>query len=314
MKLNKAIKRFLKAVEARGRKPRTVGSYEQHFGHLQRFAKKNGLKKLEAIKPEHMDDWVVSMRRQETRWANHPIRPEEEGGLSEATLAGRIQTAKTFFDWCVERGYLKRSPAKHLIKPDVDPSAEDKLIDPEDLKKIETEALKRARAGQSRDLAIVRFIAETGCREGEAASLRISTLKLEDCDAGVEGKTKEREVDYTELTGEALEEWIEARPDTDHDYVFINHQRKTPLTTNGIYQVFRRLARAAGVKGRHNPHAVRHLVGQRWTDKANLELARQKLGHKHITTTSQFYAHQDRSRLKQSTRELSLLKRSNDED
>jgi site-specific recombinase XerD len=312
MLLNEAIDKFLKAVEARTCRDRTVGSYRQRFKCLQSFAEAKGLSNLKDVTPEHLDDWVVSLRRQETRWADHPTRMEEDGSLSDATLAGRIGTAKTFFKWCVERDHLKRSPAKHLVIPELDSSAEGKLIDHDDLLKMEAEAKRWAQAGQPRDLALVRFITETGCRVGEAESLRLSDLKLESCEAKVRGKTKNRRVDFTELTAEALRDWIAVRPNAGHDFVFVS-RLKTPLTRSGMYQIFRRLAETAGIEGRYNPHAIRHLVGQSWTDEANLELARQKLGHKHVSTTSKFYAHQDRSRVKKTTHRLSLLKCKNDD-
>jgi len=306
MLLNKAIRLFLDAVEARSGRPRTVGSYEQHLGSLQRFAEARELVDVEAVDPETLDAWVVSLRRQKTRWADHPSRPEEQGGLSDATLAGRIQTIKSFFKWCVERHYLDRSPAEHLVKPEVDLSADNKLINLVDLRKLEVAAEKLAQAGEPRDLAIVRFIAETGCRREEAASLRLSTLDLESFEAKVEGKTKKRMVEFTERTAVALKDWLQIRPDCGHDFVFVGRD-KEQLQGEGIYQVFRRLAEASEVEGRFNPQAIRHRVGQLWTDEANLELARQKLGHKDIQTTARFYAHQDRSRVKQATERLSLL-------
>ena len=187
----------------------------------------------------------------------------------------------------------------------------------EDLQCILEEAERRAADGQPRDLALVAFVADTGCRRGEAASLRIVNLDLENGEALVDGKTDERLVDFGDRTAKALRAWLDVRPEVDHDYVFVSFSNgpsnDDPLGVGGIYQVFKRLARAAGVTGRFNPHAVRHLVGQQFTDKSNLELARQKLGHRDIATTADFYANQDRERVKRASQRLSLVNHLDDD-
>ncbi len=189
-------------------------------------------------------------------------------------------------------------------------------MDPADLLLIVAEAEQRAKAGRPRDLALVLFAADTGCRRGEIKSLRISNLNLDNLEALVRGKNMgeedEREVEFGEVSAQALRDWLTVRPKVDHDYVFVSlsttpKQYGGPLGVNGIYAVFKRLAKASGVKGLYNPHSIRHLVGQHFTDNTNLELARQKLGHSDISVTADFYAHQDRGRVKRATRRHSLL-------
>jgi len=307
MLLKDAVEAFLLALEARGCRPRTVGSYRQRLAGLMRLLGSRGLTE---VTPGDLDAWVVSLRRQSERWGNHPQRPAAAGGLSEATIAGRIQAAKAFFRWCEERGLVDRSPARHLRKPRLDQAVPgEKVMDRGDLLRMVEAAGERAAEGgwlAVRDLALLLFLADTGCRVGEAASLRLGWLRLEACEADVEGKTGRRVVDYTERTAAALRAYLAVRPSVGNDRVFVGRSGD-PLTPRGIYQVFKRLAKAAGVKGRFNPHSLRHLVGQTFTDRANLELARQKLGHKDVTTTARFYANQDRARLRAATRRLSLL-------
>lgn len=122
----------------------------------------------------------------------------------------------------------------------------------------------------------------------------------------MDGKRGKRVVDFTEATAAAMRDWLSARPRVDDDHVFLSRTGK-PLTSSGLYQIFKRLAESAGVTGRYNPQSVRHLVGQLFVDQANLELARAKLDHSTVVTTSRFYAHQDRERVKAATRRLSIL-------
>lgn len=174
-------------------------------------------------------------------------------------------------------------------------------MDKEDLQKL------LQAADNLRDVAIIRFIASTGCRSGETATLKIDSLDLARREARVVGKTGSRTVDFNIETQTALQRWLQEHPNDQSGYVFVGLRSPyIPITPGTIYQMFRRLAKAAGISGRFNPHAVRHLVGQTWTDETNLELTRQKLGHRDISTTM-VYANQDRARLKSATDRIDLL-------
>lgn len=170
MLLNKAIENFLLSLEANGHASRTIDTYRWRLADLQQFIEAQGLATdVEGLKPEDLDAWAVSLRRQDRRWADHPVRPQQKGGLSASSIAGRIQAVKTFMTWCVQRDYIRLSPAEHLDKPRVDLSASDRVMALEDLLAILDVAENLASSGRRlflRDLAIVAFMYETGCRPG----------------------------------------------------------------------------------------------------------------------------------------------------
>lgn len=306
MLLTDALSGFLLALEARGCRPATVKSYRLRLAGLVSFLSARGVGNVGEAGPGDLDAWVVSLRRQTVRWLGHPARPEQMGGLSLATIRGRAQSAQAFFRWCAERRLVEGSPAAHLRLPKVNSRCGDKVMKAVDLARLVAVAEERAEAGKPRDLALLLFLVETGCRAGEAASLRLGWLDLEAGDGIVEGKSGQRAIDFTGVTAEALRAWLAVRPAVDHDFVWVG-QRGGPLSARGIYEVLRRLAREGGVEGRFNPHSIRHLVGQSWSDQVNLELVRQKLGHQSVLTTAMFYANQDRERVKAATRKLSLV-------
>lgn len=307
MTLNDALRAFLLSLEAQGRSAETIETYRVR---LASFVELYGAGEVGSVGPAEVDTWVVAQRRQKLRYENHPTRPTVNSGISLATLAGRIQSIKTFWRWCAERGHVAKSPACHLKQEHYDPSAESRAMTKEDLAAMLRVARER---GSPRDYAILCFVAETAARLGEVASLRLGTLRLEKLEATIVGKTGKGVVDFNKRTADALRAWLAVRPRSDSDKVFVGEGRYAgqPLNREGIHQVLKRLARDADVHGRFSVHSIRHLVGQNFTDHGNLELARQKLRHANITTTARHYANQDRARLKQATEKLSLLR---DED
>ena len=304
MKLVEAMELYTSWLVGAGRSPRTVASYQQRFRRLLLYHEICREMDLESITPEMLDRWAASLAGDQSLFETNEFRPTCTGRLSPASRHGYIQAAKTFFNWCARRGYVTVNPAAYLEKPQLQHGAEEKLMSREDLY-----LMLKAAESHLRDLALLMFAVDTGARRGEIASLTTPGLMLDRRDAWVVGKTGRRLVDFTSKTAEVMTLWLAERPLVSHDYVFVSLSSNTygqPLTVWGVYGVFKRLGRRAGVKGRFNPHALRHLVGQSWVDHVNLELTRQKLGHKSVSTTAMIYAHQDRSRLKAATTFVSL--------
>jgi len=168
--------------------------------------------------------------------------------------------------------------------PDPDPKA----ITTEDL----TAILEAARSSR-RDYAIVLFLADTGCRLAGITGLRIQDLDLERSEAtvwekGAGGNGKSRIVYFGERTAEALRRYLEIRPKTDSDRVWIG--TRGPLGKWGIYHVLRRLAEKARIEGRWNPHAFRHGWAKAALEAgADLGTVSQVLGHSDIVVTHRHY-------------------------
>lgn len=277
--MKQILEGFLLYLEAGGRSPRTLATYRERLGYVLVFLEERGV--CELVQPGDLDAYVVSLRRR---------------GLSPVTIAGRIVAIKTFFAWCVRRGYLSRSPADHLRKPQLERGGRAMAMARDDLTR-----LIGAADGRPRDLAVLLFLADTGCRIGELVNLKLCDVDLVECAAQVSGKTGGRWIDFTGRTAEAVEVWLTVR-DGLGDTLF-------GMTSNGVRKMLERLGARAGVTGRVNPHSIRHLVGQNWLDQgANLEIVRQKLGHRDIAVTAMFYAHQDRVRVKAATEKFSLVR------
>jgi site-specific recombinase XerD len=306
--LSEAMERFIISQRAVGHSPKTVLAYQNRFKTFLQYEEITAVMDIGEITPELLDRYGQWLRQDRMLYQGHGhYHPARPGKFSQTSVFGRIQAVKTLFKFCSDRGYLPANPARSLKQKRPSDSAREKLMRREDLYRMLDVAVKQAEEGWPRDLAILMFIVDTAARRGEVATLRLPNLNLGRLEAAVYGKTGERELDFTSKTAEVLGWWLVQRPEVGHDFVFTNqgkghpHLVGRPLTPGGLDQVFKRLGRRAGVKGAFNPHSIRHLIGQTMTDHANLEIARQKLGHQDVTTTARFYAHQDRSRVKAAT-------------
>lgn len=231
------------------------------------------------------------------RWREHEL----EAGLSVYTFHRDIRQLRRFFKWCVEEEIIPTSPAARLKLP--------KLPDepPKDISQIDLERMLAygREFASPRDYAILRFLADSGGRVGGLCSLTFGQLDLEHGEALVIEKGKKaRTVHFGAETTRALQAWLIVRPrDKWGDKVFTG--QRGPLTPGGIYRILERLAKAAGVEGRYNPHAFRHAFARRLLRHgADMGTVSQLMGHASIEVTHKFYARWTNQELAQRYREL----------
>ncbi len=214
------------------------------------------------------------------------------GDLSPFTQHGLIRAVKRFFKWAVTEGVIEQNPADRL-KP---PRLPDR--DPQAVSATDFEAMLKA-AGNYRDIAIILFLADTGCRVGGLCHLQTQDLWLDEGRAKVKEKgERKRWVYFGNTTYTALVEYLAERPTGKYDNVFLG--QRGPLTESGVYQLLARIANRAGVDKNFNPHAFRHAAARNWLKGGgNLNIVSRLLGHSSVTVTSDYYALWAEDELKQ---------------
>lgn len=164
--------------------------------------------------------------------------------------------------------------------------------------------LEVAKEDTPRNYAILRFLAETGCRVQGLTTLKMVDLNLAGCRALVREKgQKARRVQFGDITAEIIRAWLVERPNyliggplRDYgsfrradDALFLG--RKGNMTGSGVYYILKTLAKAAGVSRNTNPHAFRHGLARRMlSNRADLGTVSRILGHSDIEVTHKYYA------------------------
>lgn len=150
---------------------------------------------------------------------------------------------------------------------------------------------------KERDLALVLFLATSGCRNSEAASMKIGHLDMSERQAQITGKgEKPRMAFFTQDAADALRAYWVARGGVKAgDYVFVRHDKGKPkdgwkqhLTPASVRNIVNEVARVAGITGesKFTPHYFRHAFAiSALRDTGNLALVQDLLGHKSADTT-----------------------------
>lgn len=220
------------------------------------------------------------------------INDVRDKNLSPYTLQKYIKALKRFFKRLEELGEIKESPARVLRQKRLAPKVgKDKAATDN-----EVELILKVCFGDARNYALVYFIADTGCRAGGAATLRLSDLDLGNLTAKVVEKgDKARPVWYSSECAHALKLWIVERPPVPGDYVFCTYEGQ-PLSSAAVSQIIRRAAIRAGVRSMGS-HALRHRKGHQLADSGvAITVAAAALGHSDSRITADFYYPHDLDR------------------
>lgn len=279
-RLGAAIDEFMKSGEADGSRSTTLKWYRSILGAF--AADRKGCE-LTAITTSDMRNYIIVLRRRDTRYVGAAQKPEQPGALSESTIAGHITALHAFWSWCAAE-YQIANPMGNIKRPKRrNPSP--KAVAPIDVIKLlqSTE--------EPRDRAMIAFLADTGCRLGGLLDLRIEDVDFVHRRALVREKGgKLRHVVFTSFTAALLRKWLDVRyARTDH--VFVSHKSAEQLTASGVNQMLKRLKAKAMVKGRVNPHSFRHSFAREYIKNGGDVVTLAKLlGHSDINTTAAYYA------------------------
>lgn len=211
----------------------------------------------------------------------------------DKTIARKIVSVKTFFDYLMKIGKLSANPGEKIESPRI------KKTLPKTLNKKEVEMLlniKPDSAKKWRDKAMIELMYAAGLRVSELVNLEVNDINLSDCYVRIYGKgKKERIVPITSSTVELLDNYINIyRPSLLKGYltdkVFISSYGKG-ITRQGFFKILKKTAKEVGIEKDFSPHTLRHSFATHLLENgADLRSIGEMLGHENIKTT-QIYTH-----------------------
>lgn len=150
---------------------------------------------------------------------------------------------------------------------------------------------------QIRDVALLYVLRDTGARVGGVVTATIDNLDLVRGRLMVHEKgDKFRNVYLTPTSVEKVEAWLairdgRAQPGAGR-LLFFRADGRAGITTNGVRQLLRKLAKRASVSdSRWNPHSFRHgFARDLLANGIDLSRVSRMLGHSNINVTASYYA------------------------
>lgn len=231
---------------------------------------------------------------------------EEQRGNGPALRSRRVSSLRTFFNYLVSEGYIKTNPALKLSKPKLDKKLPVYLTVEECERLIQV--MVENCTHSLRNATIVKLLLSTGIRISELLGLSIHDVSLTRREIKVMGKgSKERIVPLASGIWEQLSQYIQARPETSEEALFLtlNGGKYKRIAKTTIADIFRKYAKLAGIEGKHvTPHKLRHTFATiLYQNKVDIIELQQLLGHSSIATT-QIYTHTNKERLRSAVEKM----------
>ena len=265
-----AVAAFVEKLRGDNCTPATIETYRTFLagGRARRFREAH-----EITSPAQLDVDLLEALKQEFL----------ADGLRPATVDDYCRMWRTFGRWWGVDVRV-RGPRQPRVTPSTfDESSQQELV---------------AHCRSERDRVMVQLMLDTALRRSEVANLEIDDVEQRPGGWLLrvrQGKgRKDRRVPIAPVVGEMLARYIaRTRPTTTRCRgLFLTLARTNdgdygPLGAQGIYQVWRRLGQATGVRA--HPHKARHTAATRWAqDGLSPWAIKQALGHTTLAMTNRY--------------------------
>ena len=285
---------------ARGLSPRTLRRYDADLLGLLRYLTTEGIFDLCGITADVLRGYFAFLL----------AKPNGRGRgktLSRFSVEGYYRSVKAFFNWCTWEHWIESNPMEHVRPPKL-PKRIVQTLDDQQMQAL-LDFVEETH-DHERNLAMMLLMVGSGLRRGELLGMKIQNVEFmesrpEDDNGAHEigrvrviGKgDKERDVPISPVTVAALKAWLEVRPRTLSDHVFVTASG-TPLTADGLRSLMKRLHLKMHVP-RLYPHLLRHTFATMYLKRGDEKSLQQILGHSKSSTTLDMYVHFDFNDLKQ---------------
>ncbi len=231
---------------------------------------------------------------------------KREAQISEKSLARKLSSFRTFYDFMVKKGYLTVNPMDGVEGPKIGKYLPDVLSVEEVDRLLDFEPDDNF---SFRNRCILELLYSTGLRISELTSLKLENVNLDESLIKVMGKgSKERIVPLNDIATEYMGKYIkEIRPNMlkkeQTDYIFLNNHGKV-LTRQAVFKMIKKRAEDVKLGKDISPHTLRHSFATHLLQNgADIRFIQELLGHSDVGTT-EIYTHIINEALKRDYDEL----------
>ena len=277
-------------------------SKERNYSHHTLKAYERDLVKFAKFLELYHSKSLIDLKQVDRGIIRQFMGKEFDEGLSSKTVARRLASIKSFFNYLIQIELIVDSPASHIKSPKVEKNIP-KFIHVNKIKYLMEIPDKNSLIGK-RDIAILELFYATGMRLSELVSLNIGSVNSNDNLVRVLGKgNKERIIPFGNKAKDALEIYLK-----DRGLSWLSNQNVPLFSTKNNKRISVRtvqirmnkyLSQVLGTQKGASPHVLRHTFGTHLLDNdADIRSIQELLGHSSISST-QIYTKVNPKKIKQ---------------
>lgn len=270
--VKEAHKKFVGELKTQGRSSATVLAYGKDIDQLTDFLTELNKTHVHEVDTKDLRAFMAKLNKE---------------GYTPKSVSRKTNSTKTFFRYLKINEFISDDPAALLEHPKFETKP------PRILSKTEYRALRDAAKNDVRISAIIEILLQTGIRIGELANLRLEDIKwttqAQPAELYIRASEShsERTVVLNKAAEAALKKYVDIRPKTDEDRVFVTKTGR-PLLVRNIRTAIDRYFRLAGIKDA-KVNDLRHtFVAHHLMSGASLIVVSKLAGHKRLATTEKY--------------------------
>ncbi|HCG7304418.1 tyrosine recombinase XerC [Vibrio parahaemolyticus] len=283
--LQKPLERFYEFLRSeKGLSLHTQRNYKQQLETMAQHLAEMGLK-----------DWS----QVDAGWVRQLAGKGMREGMKASSLATRLSSLRSFFDFLILRGEMLANPAKGVSAP------RKKRPLPKNLDVDEVNQLLEVNEDDPlaiRDRAMMELMYGAGLRLAELVSVDVRDVQLRSGELRVIGKgDKERKVPFSGMATEWVGKWLRVRGDlaAPREPALFVSKLGTRISHRSVQKRMAEWGQKQSVASHISPHKLRHSFATHMLESSNnLRAVQELLGHENISTT-QIYTHLDFQHLAQ---------------
>ena len=224
------------------------------------------------------------------------IQELEELGKKPSTISRCIASIRSFYQYVLKKGKVKKDPTKNIQSPKVEKRTPCVLTSKE--VELLLEQPKDIDLKGIRDKAMLEFAYATGMRVTEIISLDIDDINFTEGYVNCRKANKQRIIPLGKMSLKALKEYTDhAREillkDDNEKALFVNVNGQR-LTRQGFWKIIKYYKEQAHITKDITPHVLRHSFATHLLQNgADLKSIQTMLGHSDISSTQVYMQFQD---------------------
>lgn len=294
MPIKEALNKFKEYLKVNNYTERTVGSYINYVDIFARYLKQKGIKKLEDITRDAVDQYQIDLSTKNQYTKQY---------LTLKTQMARLCAIIVFFRFLYEKNVIDRNPASHIKLPKVPKSPPSNYLTYKEIISILKAADQKDLLG-IRDKAMLELLYSVGMRNSELRNLTIADIDFTNHIIRIFGKgKKERIIPIGKVALDYIQEYMERsrpfllNPHKPTDILFLS-KRGNKLCEEMLPYIVRKYKSRTSIEKYINAHTFRHSMATHLLMRGmDLRSLQEMLGHNSIETT-QIYTHIDLKDLK----------------
>jgi tyrosine recombinase XerC len=219
-----------------------------------------------------------------------------ERGEKKSTVGRKLAAIRSFFQYCVRKGWMEDNPAKIVSTPKQDKPVPSFLSEEEMEEFLDLPHTNKPL--DLRDVALLELLYATGIRVSELVGINLEDLKFTERLVRIRGKgKKERLVPFGSKAEESLKVYLQVRSKINKGQIeekplFLNYRGKK-LSSRSVERTVDKYILRSAIRRKISPHSLRHSFASHLLSRgADLRVIQELLGHESLATT-QKYTHLD---------------------